>query len=407
MAGHRVSLGRGRGPLRLLFVAMAESVHTARWIDQLRDRGWDLHLFPVQRKPLSLDLQDVTVYPLVRQRAVPPERDIRQRGLPWPLSRGRTRLGETLERVPPLHRPVRLARLIASLKPAVVHSLEMQHAGYLTLESRRLLGKRGFPPWIYSCWGSDIAHFGSDPEHAPRIRAVLEACDYLITDCERDARLARDFGFAGEHLGVFPGPGGFDLERMRRLRRPSPVSERRLIMLGAQHEGWVGRALVALEALHRLAPELAGYEVVIHSADANVRAAAADVSRVTGLACRILPHSPHDTLVELYGRARLAISVNVSDGTSNSMLEAMVMGALPIQSDAGGAREWIRDGENGLLVSPEDPDAVEAAIRRAVTEDALVERAAEVNERLTSERISRDLVTPRIVQAYERVAGGR
>ena len=42
------------------------------------------------------------------------------------------------------------------------------------------------------------------------------------------------------------------------------------------------------------------------------------------------------------------------------------MGALPIQSDAGGARAWIHDGENGLLVAPEDPEAVEAAIRRAV-----------------------------------------
>ncbi len=407
MVGDRVTRRRPR-PLRILFVAMAESVHTARWIDQLRDESWDLHLFPVRRLPLSPDLRDVTVYPVVRHRAVASERRIRQRGVPWPLSRGGTRLTRTLERLPPLCPPARLARVIASLEPDVVHSLEMQHAGYLTLESRRLLGARRFPPWIYSCWGSDIAYFGTDPGHEPRIRAVLEACDYLITDCERDARLARNFGFAGEHLGVFPGPGGFDLEHMRRLRRPTPVSERHLIMLKGAHDGgWVGRGLVPLEALRRLAPALAGYEVVIHSADANVRAAAADVSRVTGLACRILPQSPHDTLVELYGRARLAISVNVSDGTSNSMLEAMVMGALPIQSDAGGAREWIRDGENGLLVSPEDPDAVEAAIRRAVTEDALVERAAEVNERLTSERISRDLVTPRIVQAYARVAGGR
>jgi len=138
-----------------------------------------------------------------------------------------------------------------------------------------------------------------------------------------------------------------------------------------------------------------------------VRHAAAEVSRATGLACRILPQSPHETLVELFGRARLAISANVSDGTSNSMLEAMVMGALPIQSDAGAAREWIRDGENGLLVPPEDADAVEAAIRRAVTDDVLVERAAEVNERLTAERISRDVVTPRIVQIYERVATER
>lgn len=384
---------------------MAESVHTARWIDQLRDEGWDLHLFPVRRLPLSPDLREVTVYPLVRHRAVPPERRIRQRGVPWPLPRGGTRLSGTLERLPALRRPARLARLIASLEPAVVHSLEMQHAGYLTLESRRLLGEHRFPPWIYSCWGSDIAYFGGDSEHQPRIRAVLEACDYLITDCERDARLARDFGFAGEQIGIFPGPGGFDLERMRRLRRPAPVSERRLIMLkGAHDKGWVGRGLVALEALHRLAPELAGYEVVIHSADSNV---AEYASRISGLACRILPHSPHDVLVELLGRARLAISVNVSDGTSNSMLEAMVMGALPIQSDTGSAREWIRDGENGLLVPPEDVDAIEAAIRRAATQDALVERAAEVNERLTSERIARPVVTPRVVELYEWVATRR
>ncbi len=72
-----------------------------------------------------------------------------------------------------------------------------------------------------------------------------------------------------------------------------------------------------------------------------------------------------------------------------------------------GRGSGIRDGENGLLVAPEDPDAVEAAIRRAVADDALVERAAEVNERLTAERISRDVVTPRIVQAYERVAAER
>jgi glycosyltransferase involved in cell wall biosynthesis len=384
---------------------MAESVHTARWIDQLHDEGWDLHLFPVHRLPLSPDLREVTVYPLVRHRAVPPERRIRQRGVPWPLPRGGTRLTGTLERMTPLRRPARLARLIASLEPAVVHSLEMQHAGYLTLESRHLLGERRFPPWIYSCWGSDIAYFGSDPAHEPRIRAVLQACDYLITDCTRDARLAGDFGFAGEQLGIFPGPGGFDLERMRGLRRPAPVSERRLIILKGAHDvSWVGRGLVALEALQRLAPELAGYEVVIHSADSIV---AEYVSRITGLELRILPHSPHEVLVELLGRARLAISVNVSDGTSNSMLEAMVMGALPIQSDTGSAREWIRDGENGLLVPPEDVNAIEAAIRRAVTEDTLVERAAELNERLTSERISRRVVTPRVIDLYERVATGR
>ena len=33
--------------MRVLFVAMADSIHTARWIRQLQGQGWDLHLFPV------------------------------------------------------------------------------------------------------------------------------------------------------------------------------------------------------------------------------------------------------------------------------------------------------------------------------------------------------------------------
>jgi len=30
----------------MLFVAMADSLHTARWIDQLHGAGFDVHLFP-------------------------------------------------------------------------------------------------------------------------------------------------------------------------------------------------------------------------------------------------------------------------------------------------------------------------------------------------------------------------
>jgi hypothetical protein len=35
-----------RGRMRILLVAMANSIHTARWVDQLAGQGWDLHLFP-------------------------------------------------------------------------------------------------------------------------------------------------------------------------------------------------------------------------------------------------------------------------------------------------------------------------------------------------------------------------
>ena len=42
---------------------MAESIHTARWINQLAGRGWDIYLFPVsQLAGVHPDLRDVTIY---------------------------------------------------------------------------------------------------------------------------------------------------------------------------------------------------------------------------------------------------------------------------------------------------------------------------------------------------------
>jgi len=383
---------------------MAESVHTARWLSQVRDQSWDVHLFPVWELPLHRDLRSVTVHSAVRRPRPDLDPSVRLRGIPWPLPRGSVRLERALENVPRMAPAARLARAIATLRPDVVHSLEMQHSAYLTLESRRLLGGERFPPWIYSCWGSDLFYFGRQEDHVERIEAVLDACDYLITDCERDRDLATEFGFEGTFLGVLPGPGGFQIERMRRLRSPAPVSERRVIALKGNHdERWVGRALVALEALHRVAAGLTGYEVVIYSAEPNVRHAAEYVGRITGVRFTVLPYSPPDEIVALMGRARIAVAVNVSDGTPNSMLEAMVMGALPIQSDTISTREWIRDGENGLLVAPEDPDDVERALRRALADDGLVERAARLNEKLTDARVAYPVVAPRVAELYRRV----
>ncbi len=392
------------GPRRILLVAMAESVHTARWISQLGQEGWDVHLFPVSARPAHVDLRQVTVHSAARRWRPDLDRSVRQRGVPWPLPRGWARFERMLEQLPQTNRAARLARAISSLRPDLVHSLEMQHAGYLTLESRRLLTDDCFPPWMYSCWGSDLFYFARLPDHVERIQAVLASCDYLITDCERDRRLASGLGFRGTFLGIFPGPGGFHVERMRQLRSPGPASARRVIALKGYHdEQWVGRALVALEAIRRLSAKLAEYEVVIYSAEENVRHAAKHIARTTGLRLSILPESAPGEIVALMGRARIAVAVNISDGTPNTMLEAMVMGALPIQSDTISTREWVTDGENGLLVDPEDADDVERALRRALADDELVDRADRLNERLTDERIAYPVVAPRVVEAYRLV----
>ena len=294
-----------------------------------------------------------------------------------------------------------LARIIRQLKPDIVHSLEIQHAGYLALEARdKLLGS--FPAWIVSNWGSDIFYFGRQPDHAAKIRRVLAACDYYACECRRDVALAREFGFHGEVFPVVPIAGGDDLVQVCKLRSPGPTSKRHIVALkGRQY--WVGRALAGLEAIRLCKEYLRDYHVVVYLADKQVSDAAEKIAKDTGILISVLSHSPRDKVLQLHGSARVSIGLSLSDGISTSLLEAMMMGAFPIQSCTACADEWIVDGETGLIVPPEDPVVIAAALRRALTDDSLVDGAAERNARVAAERLDRQAIQPQVITMYEQV----
>lgn len=394
--------------VRILLVAMSNSIHTARWISQISGQGWDVHLFPsvdfwVDVHP---ELRDVTVYHSGYRRQRSSQDGVVFRGVSLYHRLSDLYRRRVAKREEPDYRALQLAKLLGRLRPDIVHSLEIQHAGYLTFEARKL--SRGpFPPWIVTNWGSDIYLFGRLPEHAPRIREVLSSCDYYSCECLRDVSLAKSFGLAGKVLPVFPNTGGFDLELASGLRPPGPVSARRTILLkGYQH--WAGRALVGLRALARCADLLSGYEVVLYSATPDVAVAAELFRQDSGVPVRILPKdSPHREILRHHGQARVSIGVSISDAISTSLLEAIVMGAFPIQSSTACADEWIEDGVTGLLVPPDDPEAVEAAIRRALTDDDLVNRAAEINLRTAAERLDRRTIAPKVAGIYRTVAQER
>lgn len=386
----------------ILFVAMANSIHTARWVGQLYNTGWDIHVFDAMESVVHPELRGVTAYTSCR--TAKSAYNVRKLHSTWPFTRGAGFVRRNFPRIAKVLLPPRvetLTRVIQELKPDIIHSLEIQQAGYLVLEAKNRL-EGTFPIWIVTNWGSDIYLFGRLSEHAGKIKAVLPACDYYTCECHRDVGLARAFGFKGGELPVLPIAGGFDIERMCQLRQPGPTSARRLVVLKG-YQGWAGRSLFGLRAIELAADSLKGYRVAVYLADENVRLAAELVSQSTGIPIDIIPYSPREDILRLHGRARVSIGLSISDGISTSTLEAMVMGSFPIQSNTSCADEWIRDEETGLLVHPEDPEALATAIRRAVTDDALVDRAAEINDRLAAERLNLSVVQPQVIAMYEKV----
>ncbi|WP_418285107.1 glycosyltransferase family 4 protein [Halorubrum sp. DTA46] len=54
-------------------------------------------------------------------------------------------------------------------------------------------------------------------------------------------------------------------------------------------------------------------------------------------------------------------------------LEAMGFGCVPLATTVGGAAEFVRDGESGFLVAPEDADAIADRLRRLADRERLAE----------------------------------
>jgi glycosyltransferase involved in cell wall biosynthesis len=394
--------------MRILFVSYGSSVHTARWISQLVDEKWDLHLFPIDEYYLHPDLRDVTIHTLFKHNASPVHASVRQSNLWYPFNKGKMRLRNLSKRLSgdPLSDAARLARVIKSIKPDIVHSMTEQGCGLLFASHQFLNGN--MPPWLHSSWGSDIFYFARQPEYEGMMRSALQVCDYLMADCRRELELAPEFGFKGESLGVFSAAGGFHIEHMQKFRHSQPPSKRKLIMLKGRQGHLGGRAIYALQALHMCAESLSDYEIVIYIANEVISYATQYISHLTGLRFRILPeHTSHDEMMELMGSARIAIGLGMTDGTPHAMLEAMAMGAFPIQSNTADTRGWIEEGKNGYTVPPEDAEAIAVAIRKALSDDEMVDQAAEINARMTRERIDISIVKPKVIEAYKKIARGK
>lgn len=384
--------------MKILIVAMPDSIHTVRWISQIQEQSWEVFLFPAYMAGLHPGMKNVTVFASTLPGQKSKENHIRLIWWPIPFFWADFVISKIKGTPTFFYTTKALAFIMRWLQPDIVHSLEIQHAGYLMLEARKIL-KGKFPAWIVTNWGSDIYLFGRLAEHKPRIEAVLASCDYYSCECQRDIKLAKELGFKGKTLPVFPNTGGFDLKKISTFRNIEPPASRRMVLLkGYQH--WAGRALVGLQALRLCADLLQNFTIAISVASPEVRIAVELFSQDTGIPVEIIPFIPHDDMLRYYGQSRIYIGLSISDAISTSLLEAMVMGTFPIQSCTACADEWIVHGKSGFIVPPEDPTVIADAIQRALSDDVLVNQAAEFNARTARERLNYSIIQQQVVKMY-------
>jgi len=389
--------------MKILFVAMSDSIHTARWINQIADMGWDIRLFPsIDYGATHPDLKNITIYHSIYGVKKNQNPNVTYSGHPVfsNIIAWGTRFIKNL--ISPNNRAKQLKQIISEFNPDIIHSMEFQGAGYLTVQLKKMDPDQ-FPPWIATNWGSDIYYFSRFSAHKEKIKEILELCDYYSCECERDILLARELGLKGKTLPVLPAAGGFDLEAIKKFRQPGLTSERRTILLKG-YQGWAGRALVGLRAIELCASELREYQVVIFACNSRaVIKYAASITKKTGLSIQILPHLAYNDILRSFGKSRIYIGLSISDAISTSLLESITMGAFPIQSNTSCADEWIIDGKSGFIVPPEDPEIIAAALRKAIINNDLVDNAAVINEETAKKHLEYGVIKEKVIKFYTKV----
>lgn len=362
---------------KILFIAMSDSIHTARWINQLVGEYKEIHLFPaIPNRPL---------HPLLKGKVKFHPFPIIKRG----HGEGRifNYIADYANRVlvhlmSPNSHVDSLIKLISKIKPDLIHSLEFQSAGYLVLKTKQSVKNIKFPKWLATNWGSDIFYFGKIKEQQIKIKALLSECNYYSCECQRDITLAEQYGFKGKSFLSTTNTGGYNLDWVKN-NQESDLSNRKVIMLKG-YQNWSGRALTVIEALENVGNLLSGYELVIYNINPPNKEL---IDRATNLAelndahVTIVPlNTSHNKILKLHGRARISIGLSISDALSTSAIEAMLMGSFPIQSNTSCIGIYLKDGLNGNLVPPEDVTILSLKLKEALTNDTLIKKAYEYNQ---------------------------
>jgi glycosyltransferase involved in cell wall biosynthesis len=363
----------------VLIVGMTNCVHVARWTQwfaALNQQNMRLHAFPSSGFDIHPGMRVVEVHgaPLFLGRRVDQSVQLRRLWW-WPFPRGLFSGWKLQQRWIRKLEVRRLARLIDRLQPAVIHLVETQHAGYLFLDALKLCQKPLSARVVLSIMGSDVSYFHEVPYHRRRIEQLLGLLSLVHIDCERDRLLLRRLGFAG----TIELREWFYLTNERRyqaMRVEDPAQRTLVLVRGSDY--WAVDGLTALAAVQHASRALGGFEIVVYSAGPRVRRRVQQLAK-SGMNIRALARQTNDEMWELFGRARVLLSVSRSDGTLVAMLEAMTMGCFPIVSQHTNWQGWLEPGKTGIVLKNQELREIKSALELVLKQNGLVRSAATIN----------------------------
>jgi glycosyltransferase involved in cell wall biosynthesis len=249
-------------------------------------------------------------------------------------------------------------------------------------QALRFLGK----PFVLILHGGNLPSFAKRyPERVKRLLAtayVVTTPSHFLLEEMRSYRSDIRLLSNAIDVGLYP----FHLRS-----RLSP----RLIWLRAFHD--IYNPQMAPSVVMKLCESFPNTQLKMIGPDKGDGALEATRSQIRSLGLEqkieIILGVPKNRVPYVLGCSDIFINTTNVDNTPVSVIEAMACGLCVVSTKVGGIPFLLENEQDALLVSPDDPQAMSAAIHRILVEPGLAERLSR-NARKKAEEFDRSFVLP-------------
>ena len=261
------------------------------------------------------------------------------------------------------------------------------------------IGKRQGVPAINYVLGNDV-HFFDDKSHIKSaillyiyklIARVAIKGHYLITNSHQTAVWCVSEGGSRPQAII---NSGFNPEYFYPSATKDPCRSVKTLVTIGRNQPSKGLADL-ISALNMVDQKKNQFKLIVVSQDNP------DM-KLANFEFEIVKPASDSELAVIYRSGDIYINSSWSEGFGLPPLEAQACGLAVISTNCGGVREYLKDGENSLIVPPREPQSMCRAVERIIQDDALKSRLIESGLN-TCREFSWDRISSEFEAALERI----
>jgi len=241
-------------------------------------------------------------------------------------------------------------------------------------------------PVLLNLHGGGLLDFAR--EHPRRVTALLKKASLVVTPSPFIQQ-----GLHAFHPDIRIVRNPIDISKA--IFRPRSELQARLIWVRAFHA--VYNPMLAVRVVHQLVNEFPAVHLTMIGPDKGDGSLNLTVKEAYALGVEerieIISGIAHELIAENMDRADIFINTTNYDVAPRSVLEAMACGLCVVSTNVGGMVWLVEDEQDGLLVPPDDAEAMASAIKRLLIDSTLAS-CLNVNARRKAENVDWSIILP-------------